>query len=367
MEIQLDLAKEYGIVLEGGGARGAYQIGAWKALQEAGVKIRGIAGTSVGALNGALMCMDDLTTALRIWENISYSQVIYMDEGLIEQIRERKIKDLDLGLLASSGRQLIKDKGLDITPLKELIDRTVDEEKIRNSPRELFISAMSLTDRKPVVVNARAIEPGKIGSMLLASAYLPAFKPEKLDGKRYLDGAFANNVPIDVLLEQGYCDLIVIRIYGMGVDTEKKIKIPEPVEVRHIAPRRSLGGVLEFDRKKTRRNLLLGYLDGKRMLYGLAGRKYYIYAPEDESFYFAKMMSMLALLLPGEAVPAAGCRGYTETVFPRLAKQMKLGKDWNYKDLYIGLLEQAAGNKKLPYTEVYTEEQLAWACGLGGR
>ena len=59
MEPVLDLTKEYGIVLDGGGARGAYQIGAWKALKEAGVKINAVAGTSVGALNGALICMDD--------------------------------------------------------------------------------------------------------------------------------------------------------------------------------------------------------------------------------------------------------------------------------------------------------------------
>ena len=59
MKMQLDLSKEYGLVLEGGGARGAYQVGAWKALWEAGVKIKGMAGTSVGALNGALICMDD--------------------------------------------------------------------------------------------------------------------------------------------------------------------------------------------------------------------------------------------------------------------------------------------------------------------
>ena len=60
MEPVLDLTKEYGIVLDGGGARGAYQIGAWKALKEAGVKINAVAGTSVGALNGALICMDDV-------------------------------------------------------------------------------------------------------------------------------------------------------------------------------------------------------------------------------------------------------------------------------------------------------------------
>ena len=55
MELKLDTNKEYGLVLEGGGAKGAYQIGAWKALKEAGIHVKGIAGTSVGALNGALI------------------------------------------------------------------------------------------------------------------------------------------------------------------------------------------------------------------------------------------------------------------------------------------------------------------------
>ncbi len=63
MKVLLDTSKEYGIVLDGGGARGAYQIGAWKALKEAGIKINAVAGTSVGALNGALICMDDVENA----------------------------------------------------------------------------------------------------------------------------------------------------------------------------------------------------------------------------------------------------------------------------------------------------------------
>ena len=71
MEAVIDLSKEYGIVLEGGGARGAYQIGVWKALKEAGVKIKGIAGTSVGALNGALMCMDDYENAEMSFQTFS--------------------------------------------------------------------------------------------------------------------------------------------------------------------------------------------------------------------------------------------------------------------------------------------------------
>ena len=57
MKLKIDAAKEYGVVLEGGGAKGAYQIGVWRALIEAGIRIRGLAGTSVGGLNAAFICM----------------------------------------------------------------------------------------------------------------------------------------------------------------------------------------------------------------------------------------------------------------------------------------------------------------------
>ena len=66
----IDMSKEYGLVFDGGGARGAYQIGAWKALVEAGVKINAVAGTSVGALNGALVCMGDVEKAEDIWSKM---------------------------------------------------------------------------------------------------------------------------------------------------------------------------------------------------------------------------------------------------------------------------------------------------------
>ena len=67
--------------------------------------------------------------------------------------------------------------------------------------------------------------------MLMASAYLPVFKREKLGGKRYLDGGGWNNVPVDILLEEGYRDIIIIRIYGLGFDSEKVTQIPEDAKV----------------------------------------------------------------------------------------------------------------------------------------
>lgn len=61
----------YGLVLEGGGAKGSYHIGAYKAIKEMGIEIKGIAGTSVGALNGALITQGDFERAYDLWESIS--------------------------------------------------------------------------------------------------------------------------------------------------------------------------------------------------------------------------------------------------------------------------------------------------------
>lgn len=367
MELKLDLTKEYGIVLEGGGAKGAYQIGAWKALREAGVRIKGIAGASVGSLNGALICMDDLEKAEDIWKNIEYSRVMDFSDETIKALKKKDFKALNMQEILNSGFQFIKDGGFDVTPLKNLIAEVVgDESSIRESDRELFAVTYSVSEHKELAVDVKSGEEGSVKDMLLASAYFLAFKNEKLGGKRYRDGGGFNNVPLGVLLDKGYEDIIVIRIYGWGFDSEKVTKIPEGANVYHIAPRQDLGGILEFDKKQSRKNMTLGYYDAKRFLYGLAGRIYYIDAPGSEPYYFDKMMSELELLkiyveedLDQETWESLnGYRMFTETLFPRMAVEFKLKDDWNYRDLYIAILEDLAKRLKINRFQIYTVDRL---------
>lgn len=367
MELKLDLTKEYGIVLEGGGAKGAYQIGAWKALREAGVRIKGIAGASVGSLNGALICMDDLEKAEDIWKNIEYSRVMDVSDETIKALKKKDFKALNMQEILNSGFQFIKDGGFDVTPLKNLIAEVVgDESRIRESDRELFAVTYSVSEHKELAVDVKSGEEGSVKDMLLASAYFLAFKNEKLGGKRYRDGGGFNNVPLGVLLDKGYEDIIVIRIYGWGFDSEKVTKIPDGANVYHIAPRQDLGGILEFDKKQSRKNMTLGYYDAKRFLYGLAGRIYYIDAPGSEPYYFDKMMSELELLkiyveedLDQETRDSLnGYRMFTETLFPRMAVEFKLKDDWNYRDLYIAILEDLAKRLKINRFQIYTVDRL---------
>jgi NTE family protein len=359
-----DFDKEYGIVLEGGGAKGAYQIGVWKALIEYGIKIKGIAGVSVGALNGALMCMGDYEKAIDIWTNISYSKILRVDDEQMEKLINGKFKELSLQTMKQTGKYLFVDGGLDATPLRELIDECVDEKKIRESEVEFIMGTFNLSDMKETEISAKEAEEGYLKDYLLASSNFPLFKNEKLMGKKFLDGGIANNVPIDMLINRGYKNIIVVRIFGIGV--EKKVKIPEDVNVIYIAPKINLCNVLEFTKKKATRNITLGYYDALRVLQPLAGNFYYIKSHKSEKDYLNTMLRLedeqikaLLTLRKQQDIPIGGSaiRKLTEEIYPWLATIFKLGKNWDYGDLYYAILEYCARKLRIQRYRIYTDEE----------
>lgn len=361
MQPVIDLDKEYGIVLEGGGAKGAYQVGAWQALKEAGIKIKGIAGTSVGALNGAMMCMDDLEMAERVWSHLTYSQVMDVEDQKMERLLEG---DTPFWEALSDVAKRMGEGGLDITPLKNLILEVVDEEKIRNSPRELYIKTFSVDELKELDIDLKSVEPGYMKDLLLASAYIyPLFKNEKLHGRKYIDGGAINNVPLDSLVDRGYQDIIMIRIFGIG--REKRVKIPEGTQIFTIEPRVNLGNIIDFNPEKSIRNMKIGYYDAQRMIYGLQGKIYYIEENEEECYYLRKLLQ-----IPEEARDRlleryhtrekgeGRIRAFVENVLPGVAMELKLSREWTYKELYLAILEATAKICRVPKYRVYTVEEL---------
>lgn len=127
--------------------------------------------------------------------------------------------------------------------------------------------------------------------------------------------------------------------------------------------------MLEFDRKRSRKNMALGYLEACRLLYGLKGCRYYIDAPHGEPYYFDRMMSELELLklylkevLDEETMACLnGYRFFTEHIFPELARKWGFPENWDYKDIYLGLLEELAMRFQLSRYRVYTADELAGA------
>ena len=370
MKPVIDLDKEYGLVLEGGGAKGAYQIGVWKALREAGVKIRGVAGTSVGGLNGAMICMGDLEKAVEIWENITYSQIMDIDDEVAANlIKGFKLTKETLKESVTTLKEFVKNRGVDVTPLKNLIADFVDPKAIKASPMDFFVTTFNVDEMREEKINMKEMDENLLENYLLATAYMaPVFKVEKLNGTRYVDGGATDKIPVDVLLGEGYKDLIVVRIYGVGVT--KKVEIPEDVSILEIAPRSDLGSILDFDGEHSKRNIVKGYLDGLRAIYGLNGLLYYIDEEYSELYYLNRLLNIsdelkeeLLALYRVEDVKAIWLRRLVEKIFPSIAAKLKLGNEWTYQDLFLGMVEATAKMCRVPRNRVYTVEELLQAVG----
>lgn len=351
MELKFDISRKYAVVLEGGGAKGAYQAGVWKALAEAGVQYHAVAGTSVGALNGAMMAAGELDTAIRLWENMTFSQVFDADDAQMKRLYHRELNSTDMRELLREAAGILKEGGLDIAPLRQMIREYIREEKIRQSDVKFFFVTYSLTDRKEVEVSAQDLEEGKLADMLLASAYVPVFQRKKLDGRDYIDGSVRNILPLDSLLKRGYRDIIAIRIYGVGI--EKRTKIPSDANIITIAPTEKLGGILQFDAESTKRDLQLGYFDGLRTLYGLAGETYYIDRKWSEMQAYFVLKGLLERRYGGEL----SLREMNEEGLPGLAKRLHQ-KEGTYHELLLRLLEKEAKRAEISPFSVRTEEEL---------
>ena len=358
MKMALDLTKEYALVLEGGGAKGAYQIGAWRALREAGVKINAVAGTSVGALNAALICMGDLEIAEDIWKNISHSKVMEVDDDKAAQLFDGSAKLRDWVQVVF---KYATEGGADITPLKELIAKAIDEETIKNGKISFYLHTFSLNEMKELDIDVREIEDGLLADFLLASAYLPVFKHEKLHGQSYMDPGMINNVPLDSLIKRDYKDIIVLRIFGPG--RYKPVEIPEDVNIYSVEPRVNLGNILNFEAQKSMNNMKIGYYDTQRLLYHLSGRIYYIDESEEECYFVRQLTNISETVmefLNNSYVPKSTksiYRTYMEDTLGIIAEKLKLRK-YDYKKLYLSILEATAKLFKVPKYRIYTVEEL---------
>lgn len=268
---------------------------------------------------------------------------------------------MDIQTVRRESKKILVKGGIDVAPLRQLLEDCVDEQKIRESDIDFIMGTFNVTNMKEIDITAKEAEDGYLTDYLMASANFPLFKNEKLHGKTYLDGGVTNNVPIDMLIKRGYKNIIVVRIFGPGL--EKRVKIPEDVTVINIAPKMHLCNVLEFDKKKAVRNINLGYMDGLRMIRALSGTEYYIDSIKGDRECLGALTSLkeeqMKALLMMSKVDTSGSvlRRYLEEIYPKLAVTLKLEKTWNYSDLFYAVLEYCAKKVRLPRFKVYTDQE----------
>ena len=361
MKLKLDTSKTYAIALEGGGAKGGYEIGVWRALEEMGIRYNAVSGTSVGALNGAMMAMRDLPRARAAWEDIRLDKVIDLDadqEENLAKVLSGEMDAADIQQMIPQAFDVIRNRGLDVAPLREWVRETVDCKKIKESDVALFVAAVSITDRKGLEIKVNDLPEDEICDMLLASAYHPTFRLERLGGKLYADGGFIDSLPLHVLVENGYKDIIAVRIPSRFAH-QRRFKIPPDVSVSYVDTSADLGGVLNFTAAQARRDMAIGYLDAYHDLCGLYGEHYYI----DRTMTEREALDIiLDSYMRGQSdIPI---RELCEKELPRLAK--RLGATGGYYELLIALLETAADGMDIEKLKIYTDREFLSAIAAGG-
>ena len=268
--------KPYGLVLAGGGAKGAYQIGAWKAMREMGVTFNAVAGVSIGSINGALIVADEYEKALELWQTVTVDKGVNIEEELPDPENLFSKKNW-----VTLFREFIKKKGIDASPTKDFLSDYIDEEKIRKQKIPFAIVTVQMTQGvKPLELFLDDIPEGQLIDYLLASSNVPLVAGIGPEGERFLDGGVYNNVPVSVLRKSGYNRLIVVDISTIkGVSNDLDFTNSEII---YIKPYNTddIGAAFDFDSQTIEMRMEMGYLDTRKAFSKLSGKIYY-FTPRD--------------------------------------------------------------------------------------
>lgn len=358
-----------GLVLEGGGTKGAYQIGAYEALRDLGIKITGIAGTSIGALNGAFIAQGDFESMKDIWVNYDYKSFMNIDEDTYERYKNIEMKAKNLHDVVDLMNKARKKQGIDITPLRKLLEEKINEDKIRKSNIDFGITT-AYWDGKifPQLLYVEDIPRGRLVDYLIASASLPIFDLDKLDDKLYLDGMFSDNIPINMLAQRGYDDIVVIRLVDDFLG-KRIINKYNNLNLKVIVPSQSLGGSLNKDKDHMESNIKLGYLDTMKAYKRYDGVKYFfnLDCKYNEDYCFKKISSLsedtindLCYLL--NIKKKVSRRVLMENIVPKVIDILELDKDSSYKDIFYSIYERKLEENNINRIELYDFNKVVQLC-----
>lgn len=256
---------KWAITLAGGGGRGSYHIGVWKALKELKLMedVIAVSGSSSGALDAALISIGDYENAENIWRNIIPEQFLDINDSVITgpvlTLLDRTKSD---GICSREG--LIK------------LFESLPLDKLLTSQIPAYISVAWYTNDTLECINETPaaeyvclaeVDTSDAKQLLLASSAMPyIYPPEIIHGRVYRDGGLADNVPIMPITNVGADKLIVVKL-----DPNNKINrelYSHFNEVIEITPSRNIGslidGTLDFDGKNAHFRMLLGYYDTLR-------------------------------------------------------------------------------------------------------
>lgn len=260
MEEIMENKQKIALIFSGGGSRGAYEVGVWRALEELNIKCDIVTGASIGSINGALYTQGTLKEAETLWKNINLATVFP------DNITYNSDPELIINYLKSASRG-----GLEPSNLKNNLLACIDLNKIYSSPIEYGLTTVKYPSLELVELTKREIPRNKFIDYLIASSTVyPVFKIKEIEDNKYIDGGFRKTMPIELAKRMGAKKFIIVDISSLN-----KIHIPIKKEnIVYIKPKNNIGIPLVFDAKQARKNLKYGYNDTMKIYKKYLGKKY---------------------------------------------------------------------------------------------
>ena len=278
-------ALEYGIVFEGGGARGAFQIGVWRWLKENGFAERftAVSGASVGALNTLLFAQSDYEKAERIWNDMKAGDLIQPNPAGLLNLFSGKLNKLCVLRKKKLGATVRENISIDalrnklayvsLSVYKKNDARMVASEIAQKcaamkvpSIHAIKAALAEVSCLKYTFLDENVADPQETNTgKALASAAVPgAYVPIYVDGILCLDGGVQDNAPVYPLVKAGCREILVIHLTPdrkSFTGSLRGISVNELNHVRfwHVWPQESLGDMFEISPDRTQQRIKAGY------------------------------------------------------------------------------------------------------------
>lgn len=225
--------KTLGLALSGGGARGIAQIGVLKALEDKGVPVDYIVGTSMGAIIGGLYSAGYSPSYLEtLAKTLPWDELTALQENTRRQelfLEQKRVRDRASLTLQFDGLKLVIPKSLSAAQeLTETLDKLAltapyhHEKSFDELPVSFRAIAANLITGKREVLSK-----GSLSEAMRASAGVPLlFLPVEIDGKQLVDGGLVSNIAVDVLNEQSPDVSVAVNTLGVLYQQKSDVDLP---------------------------------------------------------------------------------------------------------------------------------------------
>lgn len=276
-----------GLVLAGGGGKGAYELGVWKALDELKLTkyITVFSGTSIGAFNSVLFAMNDMKKADELWEEVTMDKLVPISKSeLIKRGIGLYIGGKNLQLAKKFLNYKLEHGAIANDGAIEVVEKYLDFNKIKENNKICYAACTKLSDfsAKYFKINDFDEETGK--KIVLASASLPLiYDCTEVLGEKYIDGGIADNIPIQPVYGEN-CNIIIVVLLSKEVQVDRTLYPNSKLIV--ISPENldenTITGTLNLNTDAKRIRIIEGYNDTINKLEPIKELFEYINKEEEE-------------------------------------------------------------------------------------